>query len=1271
MVARLSRVALLCAVGGAIAAHAKLARQVGSSASPQGSLALTLLAKPHDQRAGAAWNDLVDATLPSSVATGVRDGSLVLVMMHHKQSATASAVFDDSTLSFRSGTSWFSQGMVYVQHAEETAIPIATPVEAQSSAVMGRTLTLLANGARAGRVSFGGAVGDLGSPGSGMVAVSVGQLARGDVMDARAAMAWLRWAGTAGVAVRQPVEPFPLNTCGTRSGAGSTTDATAAFFRRLWLADSAGQTTPFLAVPGHPGHSCVHQIGQPLYPLRAVPHVLVHPTPSLPTAPKPAKAGQVSPESGLLWNVSMAVAEALVRDSNSYGGASRSHATIAPAIVTSVWSATLATPVTQEPGSPWQVVSCVAPFKHFVIHDWSNPLELSQWMADDAKKLLAAQSITEPSLEQLHAASTWVSIKAIMDQAAEVATSCVDAGTWVQPDQWGALDATSPAGAAAFARQSYRQLAATPALATLRRSLLAVPWLTALSRLPIPDDPERYNATDDLFVVLNFADAATRESLLTAQHLAPLALTPSLFTPSHKLFASPPASEPQLFSVPDWPDPLRAADYGAASAALRGVAPPTCLEITGTAPNAADQPALSTCQHIATNLNLPNMTSASFTHATPESLEATSGLLEGAVPSGVVAVPALNRFRTTASHATMSRLAAAVRFVWGQGAASLPVVRIDPCTIITQFDRNPLPFSSEKPFSPAHIDTAQQLRETVAQGATRLSRGNLTSVALQCSGLNNDLWEQSISLAEELARTVPSPDKVPAGWGIARAHLVRRELMAERSVEIRRRQLPSSDAGWPAARALRRLGKTLSATAQFRDMRLAGSQLPQLDTPPRRGANRGVAWGAGEFALADLRKFTISGRQTINIKLLVDRAASLLRHIAAAPTPAERAARTRPLWYGEIGCRDDATFASLRDRVRIAVSSIPGISHADAAALDVRRIGVDPQSGGNLRMTSDEFFADPRFRNVRFDVLFVDGLHEGQQALRDVENGIARLYDGGFITMHDIGVFHRLWQSWPPAGSGHPSAGTIFEGTDTRPDMWPHYWNGDTWRAMAVLLTREDVDPWVVEADFGVGVVAKRPNPHPIELDVPALPRSRTLGAAGRFEVVRGESDAERRALEATARRSPLGWSDDGARPLLAATYGSEPDSLGHFACDGYWDWKSRQSLVAAGADRHESDATVLEMLQAASADDYDAFFGTERPLLAHPVVRCLRGELGQSMDDLRLKEDIPEGSSSSSRLLDWNEWASTMSWRVRRLAVNQVRAWAAGTFPARGLGLS
>ena len=75
--------------------------------------------------------------------------------------------------------------------------------------------------------------------------------------------------------------------------------------------------------------------------------------------------------------------------------------------------------------------------------------------------------------------------------------------------------------------------------------------------------------------------------------------------------------------------------------------------------------------------------------------------------------------------------------------------------------------------------------------------------------------------------------------------------------------------------------------------------------------------------------------------------------------------------------------------------------------------------------------------------------------------------------------------------------------------------------------------------------------------------------------------------------------------------------------------------------------------------------------LLAHPVVRCLRGELGQSMDDLRLKEDIPEGSSSSSRLLDWNEWASTMSWRVRRLAVNQVRAWAAGTFPARGLGLS
>ena len=37
------------------------------------------------------------------------------------------------------------------------------------------------------------------------------------------------------------------------------------------------------------------------------------------------------------------------------------------------------------------------------------------------------------------------------------------------------------------------------------------------------------------------------------------------------------------------------------------------------------------------------------------------------------------------------------------------------------------------------------------------------------------------------------------------------------------------------------------------------------------------------------------------------------------------------------------------------------------------KIGVDPVSGENIRETSDNFF---KKNNVKFDIIFIDGLHE-------------------------------------------------------------------------------------------------------------------------------------------------------------------------------------------------------------------------------------------------------------------------------------------------------
>ena len=49
------------------------------------------------------------------------------------------------------------------------------------------------------------------------------------------------------------------------------------------------------------------------------------------------------------------------------------------------------------------------------------------------------------------------------------------------------------------------------------------------------------------------------------------------------------------------------------------------------------------------------------------------------------------------------------------------------------------------------------------------------------------------------------------------------------------------------------------------------------------------------------------------------------------------------------------------------------------------KYGVDPQSGGNYKMTSDEFFSKNK---ILFDVIFIDGLHHYKQCQKDCINAL-------------------------------------------------------------------------------------------------------------------------------------------------------------------------------------------------------------------------------------------------------------------------------------------
>lgn len=145
--------------------------------------------------------------------------------------------------------------------------------------------------------------------------------------------------------------------------------------------------------------------------------------------------------------------------------------------------------------------------------------------------------------------------------------------------------------------------------------------------------------------------------------------------------------------------------------------------------------------------------------------------------------------------------------------------------------------------------------------------------------------------------------------------------------------------------------------------------------------------------------------------------------------------------YLEIGCQSDANF----DRVPF-----------------FDKVGVDPVSGGTVRATSDDFF-----RNLetgrKFDLVFIDGMHEASQVVRDVANALRFLSKRGTIVVHDCRPLFESEAAFPPP-----------------PDC--AFWNGTVWKAIAYLRTCTEIDVVVCDFDWGLAVVRIAPNSQPLLL---------------------------------------------------------------------------------------------------------------------------------------------------------------------------------------------
>jgi len=156
----------------------------------------------------------------------------------------------------------------------------------------------------------------------------------------------------------------------------------------------------------------------------------------------------------------------------------------------------------------------------------------------------------------------------------------------------------------------------------------------------------------------------------------------------------------------------------------------------------------------------------------------------------------------------------------------------------------------------------------------------------------------------------------------------------------------------------------------------------------------------------------------------------------------------RPTVYLEIGVRD------------------PGdnFDHVEAGT----KYGVDPghefkANPVEFKMTSNDFFSklgrnEILSSGIRFDVIFIDGLHLAEQVDTDITNAFAHLREGGFIVLHDCNP-PTEWHSREEYRYYHSPAGAS--------------WNGTTWKAFMKWRMDPAIKSCCVDTDWGVGILSK------------------------------------------------------------------------------------------------------------------------------------------------------------------------------------------------------
>jgi hypothetical protein len=153
--------------------------------------------------------------------------------------------------------------------------------------------------------------------------------------------------------------------------------------------------------------------------------------------------------------------------------------------------------------------------------------------------------------------------------------------------------------------------------------------------------------------------------------------------------------------------------------------------------------------------------------------------------------------------------------------------------------------------------------------------------------------------------------------------------------------------------------------------------------------------------------------------------------------------------YLEIGVRNpNDNFNSIKSKNKYSVD--PGVEFIENPV--------------DFKVTSDMFFNSLRKgeildTSIRFDVIFIDGLHLAEQVDRDIQNAFDFIKDDGFIILHDCN----------PPSEWHAREEYNYH---LSPAMG--FWNGTTWKAFLKWRLKMQELACCINLDWGIGIINKK-----------------------------------------------------------------------------------------------------------------------------------------------------------------------------------------------------